>query len=289
MIKISNRFKKSYIKRRFQKKSKRNGQYLKRGGDLTKEEIQKQLVSLRILREKERDFGLGEKLGLDNPLLVQANFGFRMQQFNVSKIGEYNDDFIIELTNYDISSIYNFLIKNNPTLDAEFIHEYLPSNMWHFCGGVNNFFKWILQKIISTNPVSNPDKPQITKDTILMITEKLKKKYPTINLYDSGIRNLFLKDLFKKIYYLDFSNLPKQVQSGGGAIIGTMSIIWYILCDIWHIFIALPGIGARLAIDTYNLLDQTFEDIKTKGTDIVTTARNRSFKEAIYKTIGFIF
>ena len=238
MARLSNRLKK-ICKRKSQqrlKNSKSRIKRIKRGGGELERETEQLLINLEVIREEAHDFddlsslSTGQLMAKARELrkasdgVVSVNetveYGKKQILHSLKQISKYTDDLIKELLEYDPNSISTFLMENRliDHIDLNVIRDYLPSSMWHLFGGVSNFINWLITQIgINTFPES--DKPPITKDTLLYIFKKLSDKYPTINMTDTNIRVLVLKDLFKKMYYLNEPNSITQLQYAGSPIL----------------------------------------------------------------------
>jgi hypothetical protein len=216
MIKISKRFKKILRKKKSQQRRSR----VKTGGNGELERATEQLLgNIEDIRNKMGDFDDLKPLPISQAipeieliknldglsmLTKMAEFGKRQILYNMKQISKYTDDLILELLKYDPNSISTFLMGNSKLFnrDTTLIQDYLPSSMWKLFGGVGNFFNWIFRKIIKTNTYVS-EKPKLSKENLLHIFQQLSVKYPTINLNDNGVRDLILKDVLKKLYYID--------------------------------------------------------------------------------------
>jgi hypothetical protein len=221
MAQSSKRLKK-IIKRKSlqQRKTRKNTRFIKKGGNGELERATEQLLgNIEDIRNKIGDFYDLKPLPIPQPipeteliknldgltmLRKMAEFGKRQILYNLKQISKYTDDLILELLKYDPNSISTFLMENSKLFnrDTTLIQDYLPSSMWKLFGGVGNFFNWIFRKIIKTNTYVS-EKPKLSKENLLHIFQQLSVKYPTINLNDNGIRDLILKDVLKKLYYID--------------------------------------------------------------------------------------
>ena len=245
---------KSVIKKpSIRRKSKRNIRFIKRGGEIDIQEVAKKLNEITELRAEKGDFeqvpvvplkefqeGLErdpltgklteeslEKLlayhqakgtGKSTDLATWVNFA---KQHNNRDISSFTDDIImILLRDYDFNSVKMIFMKNLFDLKPSMIQQYLPSSMWTKFGGVERFTSWIskmVDPILSEEPevLATPKLP-ITKDTLSIIMTQLRAKYPGINSEDPYTNDLILKDLFKKIYYLQSDDSCKgKLQPGG--------------------------------------------------------------------------
>ena len=232
MVYLSKRLKK-IIKRKSlqQRKNSKNTKFIKRGGAGEFERETKTLLGkVEIIRNELGDFDDLKSLSVTQltresskpydalgMLTKMAEFGKRQILYNLKQISKYTDDLILELLKYDPNSISTFLMGNSKLFnrDTTLIQDYLPSSMWKLFGGVGNFFNWIFRKIIKTNTYVS-EKPKLSKENLLYIFQQLSVKYPTINLNDNGIRDLILKDVLKKLYYLDSPVKPiEQLENVG--------------------------------------------------------------------------
>jgi hypothetical protein len=222
MVRLSKRFKK-IIKRKSlqQRKSKRGGE--------SEKELETLLGKLEIMREEAGDFN--DLSSLNTSQLITkarelrnasngivsleraAEFGKKQILYSLNQISKYTDDLIKELLIYNTGSISTFLLENRliEHIDQNLFQNYLPSSMWRLFGGVNNFMNWLISQI-GRKSFLESDKPNITKDILLYILKNLNSKYPTINMGDSYIKDLVLKDLLKKLYYLNEPNSVTQLQ-----------------------------------------------------------------------------
>ena len=210
----------------------KNIRFIKKGGNGQLERETKALLgNVEVIRNEVGDFddlkqlpisqAIPEKELIKNldglsMLTKMAEFGKRQILYNLKQISKYTDDLILELLKYDPNSISTFLIANIKlfNIDSALIQDYLPSSMWKFFGGVGNFFNWIRRQIIKTNTYVS-EKPNLSKENLLHIFQQLSVKYPTINLNDNGIRDLILKDVLKKLYYLDNPIKPIEPENVG--------------------------------------------------------------------------
>jgi hypothetical protein len=231
MLYLSKRLNK-IIKRKSlqQRKSRKNIRFIKKGGNGQLERETKALLgNVEVIRDDVGDFDDLKSLSVtqltrepNKPydalgmLAKMAEFGKRQLLYNLKQISKYTDDLILELLKYDPNSISTFLIANIKlfNIDTTLIQDYLPSSMWKLFGGVGNFFNWIRRQIIKTNTYVS-EKPKLSKENLLHIFHQLSVKYPTINLNDNGIRDLILKDVLKKLYYLDNPIKPIEPENVG--------------------------------------------------------------------------
>jgi hypothetical protein len=227
MIKISKRLKKILRKKSQQRRSR-----IKTGGNGELERATEQLLgNIEDIRNKMGDFDDVKPLSIPQPipeieliknldgmsmLTKMAEFGKKQIRYNLKQVSKYTDDLILELLKYDPNSISTFLIEKKllNSIDLSIIRDYIPSSMLLLFGGVSNFISWLTNNItLISFPKS--DKPKITKDILLQILHKQSIKYPTISFDDTYIRDLILKDLFKKLSCLNDQNSNTQLQNAG--------------------------------------------------------------------------
>ena len=227
MIKISKRLKKILRKKSQQRRSR-----IKTGGNGELERETEQLLgNIEDIRNKMGDFDDVKQLPISHAipekeliknldglsmLTKMAEFGKRQILYNTKQISKYTDDLILELLKYDPNSISTFLMEKKLLnfIDLNIIRNYIPSSMLILLGGVSNFVSWLINNItLISFPKS--DKPKITKDILLQILQKQSIKYPTISFDDTYIRDLILKDLFKKLSCLNDQNSNTQLQNAG--------------------------------------------------------------------------
>lgn len=217
-----------------QRKSKTNRVFRKRGGGgQLEQEVAVYLGKLERIRREAGDF---DDLSAYNPaqlitksrelrnasdgvvsLESAAAFGKKQVGHSLNQISKYTDDLIKQLLKFDPNSFSNFLIENRliENINPAGIRDYLPSSMWRIFGGVSNVFNWMSRQLMETNIFPKSENPPLTKDDLLHIFQTLREKYPTIHLQDAGIRELILKDVLKKLYYLDDPGSNQKLQSAG--------------------------------------------------------------------------
>jgi hypothetical protein len=236
---------KSVIKKpSIRRKPKRNIRFIKRGGEINIQEVAEKLNEITEIREQQGDLPHNEshekthltedELSKLNPSQLIAHLremrkdkkpenlwvemGVKVMERTISN---YTDDIImILLDDYDFNSVKMIFMNNLFDIKPSMIQQYLPSNMWSKFGGVSQFTDWITKMV---DPIlskgleeSTTQKLPLTKDAISNIMTRLKDKYPGINGNDAGIRDLILKDLFKKIYYLqNDGSCIEKLQPGG--------------------------------------------------------------------------
>ncbi len=220
------------LSRQQQRRSKKNRVFRKMGGGQLEHEVATLLGNLESMRREEGDLNtystsaqlIAKSRALRNAsdstvsLENAAAFGKKQVAHSLNQISKYTDDLIKELLKFDPNSFSTFLMENrfieNPNQTS--IRDYLPTSMWRIFGGVSNFFNWMLQRMLETKTFPNSENPPITKENLLHIFQTLREKYPTIHLHDTGIRELILKDILKKLYYLDDPVSIAKLQSAGG-------------------------------------------------------------------------
>jgi hypothetical protein len=219
------------LSRRRQRKSKTNRMFRKRGGGgQLEQEVAVYLGKLERIRREDGDLSayntaqlIAKSRELRNAsdgvvsLESAAAFGKKQLAHSLNQISKYTDDLIKELLKFDPNSFSTFLIENKfiENINQAIIRDYLPISMWRIFGGVSNVFNWMLRQLMETNTFPKSETPPLHKDDLLHIFQTLKEKYPTIHLQDAGIRELILKDVLKKLYYLDDPGSIQKLQSAG--------------------------------------------------------------------------
>jgi hypothetical protein len=142
-----------------------------------------------------------------------AKFGKDLM--SARRISAYNDEVIKELfAAYDMNSIKELIFSLDPVQLN--LQEFLPRHMVQSFGG--DLSNWLFQKI-SSNVFLPSSKPKITKSDLPMIISTIQnklQKYPEIDVSNENTQQLIIKDLLKKIYYLnELTKSENQTMSGG--------------------------------------------------------------------------
>lgn len=232
MVRLSKRLSRRQQRQR-QRKSKTNRMFCKRGGDQLEQEVAVYLGKLERIRREAGDYDdfsayhpgqlIAKSRELRNAsdgmvsLESAAEFGKKQVAHSLNQISKYSDDLIKGLLKFDPNSFSTFLLENRliENINQAGIQDYLPSSMWRIFGGVSNVYNWMLRQLMETNTFPKSENPPLTKEDLLHIFQTLREKYPTIHLQDAGIRELILKDVLKKLYYLDDPSSIQKLQSAG--------------------------------------------------------------------------
>jgi len=219
--------------------------FIKRGGGVEDDILRK----VDILRQRDGDFDdqelkklTGAELLTKMRSLRNASDGsvslgdaakFGKDLMSARRISAYNDEVIKELlAAYDMNSIKELIFSLDPVQLN--LQEFLPRHMVQSFGG--DLSNWLFQKI-SSNVFLPSSKPKITKRDLPMIISIIQnklQKYPEIDVSNENTQQLIIKDLLKKIYYLnELNKLENQTMSGGsldGVSIGVAVNICILTC-----------------------------------------------------------
>jgi hypothetical protein len=208
--------------------------FMKRGGGVEDDILRK----VETLRQQDGDFDDQQQLkeltgaelvakmrSLRNAPDGSVSLGeaakFGKELINARRISAYTDELIKELfATYDINSIKELILSSDPMQLN--LQEFLPRHMIQTFGG--DLSNWVVQKM-SSNVFPPSSKQKLTQRDLPMIQyaiQNILKKYPEIDMRNENTQQFIIKDLLKKIYYLNEINKSENPTMNGGSPFSTL-------------------------------------------------------------------